>query len=128
MIFEKADNAIEKLDLKEAIKETLLYEDHYKGLLERVEAYTKIHRITYIASWYSELIESIRDNSLTHDRKFFESLDLDLMYKKIFYGELLIYRYDQGISIMDDLNFELTNKFIENCKNRINEMISKDQN
>lgn len=117
MFFEKADNSLSSLGLKNDVSETLIYEYCYKSLIERVELYNQEDRISFVMGWYHELIASIRDCSLTQDRKFFESLDP--AYKKSLYAKVLLYRYDHQISIMDDLSFEQTSDYIKECQNNL---------
>ena len=125
MFFEEADNSVENLDLKAEVNEILLYEYRYKVLIERVDDYHYNHRMVFLAAWYQELIGSIRTHSLAHDREFFEALELDALYKKYLYAQLLLYRYDQNISIMDDLNFEKTHDYMEDCKKNLKKKLEE---
>ena len=121
MLFKEADNGITSLDLKAEIRETLVYEYRYKSLIERAYNNLENQYLEFIGAWYHELLGSIRECSLTSDRKFFESLDLPFEQKKILFAQLIIYRFDQNISIMDDLHFEKTKDYLAQCQQNIKE-------
>ena len=126
MLFEKANNNVTSLDLKAEIREVLAYEYRYKSLIERV--YNKLDNqyLEFIGAWYHELLGSIRSHSLAQDRDFFENLDLEIEHKKDIYAQLLLYRYDQNISIMEDLHFEKTKDFLEQCQRNIKDFKVKE--
>lgn len=121
MFFNKADNDLVNLDLRSEVREALVYEYRYKSLIERVQFEQYDFRILFISEWYQELIATIREGSLTHDREYFDSLDVSIDNKKNLYAQLLVYRFDHDISILDDLNFEMSKEFIDQCQEQLKE-------
>ena len=115
LLFKEADSFRVDQDYEFDLQETLLYESRYRELIQRSFFAHEKYKRAFLYCLVDELLLSIRTNSLTEDRKFFKSKDLDPQKSKLIYIELLFYRYENRISLLEDLHFEQTKKFIDEC-------------
>ena len=115
LLFKEADDFLVNQGYEFDLQETLLYESRYRELVQRSFFEHEYYKRAFLYCLVDELLLSIRTNSLTEDRKFFKSKDLDPHKSKLIYMELLFYRYENRISLLDDLHFEKTKKFIDEC-------------
>ena len=115
LLFKEADDSLVDQGYEFDLQETLLYESRYRELIQRSFFAHEKYKRAFLYCLVDELLLSIRTNSLTEDRKFFKSKDLDPHKSKLIYMELLFYRYENRISLLDDLHFEKTKKFIDEC-------------
>ena len=119
LLFKEADDSLVDQGYEFDLQETLLYESRYRELVQRLFFEHEYYKRAFLYCLVDELLLSIRTNSLTEDRKFFKSKDLDPHKSKLIYMELLFYRYENRISLLDDLHFEKTKKFIDECMDEI---------
>lgn len=109
-LFPQADNTLVNTTKEYDFEETLLYEKRYKYLINLYldQGYSDVYY--YLRHFYRDLLFSIRDHSLTQDRVFFTSGEIN--YVEYVYTKMLIYRVQENISILDDLDLSRTKQYI----------------
>ena len=98
------DEASEYCDSGENKRNALEYEKAYIALIEQVKDKTHDEKVTFLMSHMDELREMVDLFSYTDDDS--EIRDDELL------ANLMIYRYEQKISILDDHDLELTKDYI----------------
>lgn len=111
ILIPRANNDLVNTTKEFDLEETLLYEKRYKYLVNLYRDQEPNEIFWYIRHYYRELLFSIRENSLTKDRLLFNNGG-EIQYVGYVYSNLLVHRVLNGISILDDLNFECTKSFI----------------
>ena len=98
------DEAIEYCESGENKRNALEYEKAYIALIEQVKDKTHDEKVTFLMSHMDELREMVDLFSYTDDDS--EIRDDELL------ANLMIYRYEHKISILDDHDLELTKDYI----------------
>ena len=98
------DEASEYCDSGENKRNALEYEKAYIALIEQVKDKTHDEKVTFLMSHMDELREMVDLFSYTDDDS--EIRDDELL------ANLMIYRYEHKISILDDHDLELTKDYI----------------
>ena len=98
------DEASEYCDSGENKRNALEYEKAYIALIEQVKDKTHDEKVTFLMSHMDELREMVDLFSYTDDDS--EIRDDELL------ANLMIYRYEHKISILDDHDLELTRDYI----------------
>ena len=98
------DEAIEYCESGESKRNALEYEKTYIALIEQVKDKTHDEKVTFLMSHMDELREMVDLFSFTDDDS--EIRDDELL------ANLMIYRYEHKISILDDHDLELTKDYI----------------
>ena len=105
------DEAIEYCESGENKGNALEYEKAYIALIEQVKDKTHDEKVTFLMSHMDELREMVDLFSYTDDDS--EIRDDELL------ANLMIYRYEHKISILDDHDLELTKDYISETESKI---------
>ena len=105
------DEASEYCDSGENKRNALEYEKAYIALIEQVKDKTHDEKVTFLMSHMDELREMVDLFSYTDDDS--EIRDDELL------ANLMIYRYEHKISILDDHDLELTKDYISETESKI---------
>ena len=105
------DEAIEYCESGENKRNALEYEKAYIALIEQVKDKTHDEKVTFLMSHMDELREMVDLFSYTDDDS--EIRDDELL------ANLMIYRYEHKISILDDHDLELTKDYISETESKI---------
>ena len=105
------DEAIEYCESGENKRNALEYEKAYIALIEQVKDKTHDEKVSFLMSHMDELREMVDLFSYTDDDS--EIRDDELL------ANLMIYRYEQKISILDDHDLELTKDYISETESKI---------
>lgn len=105
------DEASEYCDSGENKRNALEYEKAYIALIEQVKDKTHDEKVTFLMSHMDELREMVDLFSYTDDDS--EIRDDELL------ANLMLYRYEHKISILDDHDLELTKDYISETESQI---------
>ena len=105
------DEASEYCDSGENKRNALEYEKAYIALIEQVKDKTHDEKVTFLMSHMDELREMVDLFSYTDDDS--EIRDDELL------ANLMLYRYENKISIIDDHDLELTKDYISETESKI---------
>ena len=100
---------------EDAKAETLEYEKKYKALIDQVRDKTTEEKIAFVKARVPQIRRMVSFTSLTHEMYYTCVSDDALAF-------ILVYRYEHSISIMDDLELEITRKPAEEYISRLNDM------
>ena len=105
------DEASEYCDSGENKRNALEYEKAYIALIEQVKDKTHDEKVTFLMSHMDELREMVDLFSYTDD-------DIEIKDDELL-ANLMLYRYENKISIIDDHDLELTKDYISETESKI---------
>ena len=100
---------------EEAKAETLEYERKYRALIDRVRDLSTDAKIAFVKARVPQIRNMVSFTSLTHEMYYTCVSDDALAF-------ILVYRYEHNISIMDDLELEITRKPAEDYISKLNDI------
>ena len=105
------DEAIEYCESGESKRNALEYEKAYIALIEQVKDKTRDEKVSFLMSHMDELRGMVTLFSYTRDDSRIDDDEL--------LANLMLYRYENKISIIDDHDLELTKDYISETESKI---------
>lgn len=93
------------------------YEHNCNSIVSIYENYDYVTKVKCIRVFTQELLNSLHINSICDDQRMF-TCNHFFMQEEL-YARLLIYRYEQNISILDDLHYEKSIDFLKETEKHL---------
>ncbi len=122
-IFPSIDEIIEYHDSGEDDRNALEYEKAYCALIEQVKDKTHEEKVSFLMKHMEELRDIVTMFSSTRDMYLYDGGD----FCDEVLANLMIYRYENNISVLDDEYCILTKDFVKGVEERLREKIAEEE-